>query len=711
MKIKAFLALLVSLCILLPALAQTKPSTTSQFDKTTDDQDDIVKITTNLVQVDVVVTKNGKPVTNLTADDFEVFQDGKRQVITNFAYISNLSDVPDSRVAKKDKLFIPPSGPVKPEVPRRTVAFVVDDLGLSFESINRVRQQLRKFIAEQLQPEDLVAVIRISGEMGVLQQFTTDRRLLDRAVDQLRWNSCSRMGIHLFQPASALSQNLLNEANPCVRDSVLKTTKALRFLVEAMGELPGRKAMVVFSDSLPQTLVATGSAASFPIRGLPDSEGSAESTFPYGTDYGHLYYNVAEMAIRASVVIYSVDTQGIATTGITALDRFSGDARSVQKQMNDLLSQRSQSVLARREGGNILARQTGGFQIRNSNSFGLDQIMEDQGGYYLLGYRPPDETFDRRFHQIRAKVKRSGLSVRTRSGFFGVKEEEVIKMKRGRQSMNLAAASPFGAQDIEIGLASFFVNSRDEGSIIRTFLHLNARDLKFEQVGDRQDATLQLYGVIFGDNGSVVEEVTRRANLSLSQQGYDQTLRDGLRLRLDIGVKRPGSYQMRVAARDEASARTGSAGQFVEVPDLKSNRLAMSGIVLRTVAEASDGADESQDAMTSPARRRFSSESDLYFGSVIYNAALDDSSGRPNLAMEAKLFRDAKNIYSSPEMIVDLTDQPDLARVFTNGRIQLNSGLEPGHYYLQVVIKDKLAKKHSQVVQWVDFEIVEKSAQ
>jgi hypothetical protein len=58
-------------------------------------------------------------------------------------------------------------------------------------------------------------------------------------------------------------------------------------------------------------------------------------------------------------------------------------------------------------------------------------------------------------------------------------------------------------------------------------------------------------------------------------------------------------------------------------------------------------------------------------------------------------------------MIVDLTNQPDLARVFTNGRIQVNSSLGPGHYYLQVSITDKLAKKNSQVVQWVDFEIVE----
>src|ERR1044071_7946561 len=87
MNIKAFLALLLVFSIFFPALAQNKPAQT----QTSDDKDDVVKITTNLVQVDVVVTKDGKPVTNLTAADFEIFEDGKRQTITSFSYISNVS--------------------------------------------------------------------------------------------------------------------------------------------------------------------------------------------------------------------------------------------------------------------------------------------------------------------------------------------------------------------------------------------------------------------------------------------------------------------------------------------------------------------------------------------------------------------------------------------------------------------------------------------
>src|SRR6185437_8984907 len=134
--------------------------------KPADDKDDVVKIRTNLVQVDAVVTKDGKPVTGLTADDFEIYEDGRKQAITNFAYVSNVAGVSGSSVPpkaepapKRDKVTAeaPPSQPIQRDVARRTIAVVVDDLGLSAESMNQVRKRLRKFIAEELQPNDLVA--------------------------------------------------------------------------------------------------------------------------------------------------------------------------------------------------------------------------------------------------------------------------------------------------------------------------------------------------------------------------------------------------------------------------------------------------------------------------------------------------------------------------------------------------------------------------
>src|SRR6185503_6210846 len=160
MKLKIFLALLLLACLVLPVLAQTqtKPAEPPPVpqQKPSDDKDDVVRITTNLVQVDAVVTKDGKPVTNLTTDDFEIYEDGRKQTITSFAYISNVPGAPVPVTPVKTKTLGPPSPRVNPNEPHRTVAFVVDDLGLSGESMGQVRKQLKKFITEQLQPNDLV---------------------------------------------------------------------------------------------------------------------------------------------------------------------------------------------------------------------------------------------------------------------------------------------------------------------------------------------------------------------------------------------------------------------------------------------------------------------------------------------------------------------------------------------------------------------------
>src|SRR5690348_6387017 len=179
MRKRVTLALLLSVCTLLPAMGQQKPA---------DDKDDVVKITTNLVQVDAVVTKDGKPVTNLTADDFELYEDGRKQTITSFAFISNVANAASKTEApKRDKAAAdaPPAQPIQRDVARRTMAIVVDDLGMSAESMNQVRKRLRTFVAEELQPNDLVAIIRTGSDVGALQQFTNDKRVLNRAVDQL----------------------------------------------------------------------------------------------------------------------------------------------------------------------------------------------------------------------------------------------------------------------------------------------------------------------------------------------------------------------------------------------------------------------------------------------------------------------------------------------------------------------------------------------
>src|SRR6267142_2459450 len=253
MKQKAYVAVLLAMMLSGQAFTQqpaSSPQTqkaTSQTSRTTGDEE-VVRITTNVVQLDFVVTdKSGNPVTDLKADDIEVLEDGHPQRITNFSYISTEptnTTTSELNRAPADRSSLPVlSSPLRRESVRRTIAIVVDDLGLSFQSLVPARSALRNFLEKQMEPGDLVAIIRTGGEVGALQQFTSDKRQLLAAIERLRWNPCSRRGINITAPLrqDTLSrENLLSgtrggntstELPPCSNYTLDATLEALRFII------------------------------------------------------------------------------------------------------------------------------------------------------------------------------------------------------------------------------------------------------------------------------------------------------------------------------------------------------------------------------------------------------------------------------------------------------------------------------------------------
>jgi VWFA-related protein len=591
---KILLCFLVSCLLLVHADGQQPQSSKSKPpDAPRDEEQDVVRITTNLVQVDAVVTKDGQQVTDLTAEDFELFEDGRPQTITNFSYVSNVSSVPShltvASSVPRDKTT-PPVLPAaaRPHDVRRTIALVIDDLGMSFESMNQMRRQARKFVDEKLEPNDLVAIIRTGGEVGALQQFTTDKRVLYSAIEHLHWHPCSRAGLYVFAPVGSITPS---GDSPCGGSrNIRDTLRSLKFIVQGMRELPGRKSLVLFSDQLPietQEPATTNSQVESQNNTSAVDTGDADSD-NVNTSYLAQLQKVAEIAIRASVVIYSVDTRGLPYTGITAADRLTGNARSITNQINTTMSSRSMAMFAGREGSDLIARQTGGFLVRNSNDFGLDRIADDQKGYYLLGYRPSGETFNRQFHHIKLKVKGRGLSVRTREGFYGISDEGNRELTPGDHLKN-ALMSPFGVNDIGLRLTTMFTNFAEGGSLLRSLVHITAQDLTFvDEPGGGHKATFDLGIVLFGDNGRVRDSQSRLVTLILHGREYEGALQNGIVYTLDTPLKLSGEFQFRIALRDQNSSRIGSAGQFIQIPNLQNGRLALSGVVLlkdSTIAE------------------------------------------------------------------------------------------------------------------------------
>ena len=189
---------------------QTKKPPIERQEPTRSGDDDVVKITTNLVQIDAVITdKNGKIVNDLRADEVQISEDGQQQKVTHFSFVSSeapaASETPRATPVNKNAPPVPPTK-LHPEDVKRTIALVVDDLGLSFVSTNYVRRALKKFVDEQMQPGDLVAIIRTSGGIGALQQFTADKRQLYAAIERVKWQLNGRSSIGAFAPIEDTSQ-------------------------------------------------------------------------------------------------------------------------------------------------------------------------------------------------------------------------------------------------------------------------------------------------------------------------------------------------------------------------------------------------------------------------------------------------------------------------------------------------------------------------
>jgi VWFA-related protein len=751
MKNNLAISALLLFSLLTSSVAQ---SPSAQVPKQDAGQEDVVSITTNLVQIDVVVTdKEGKPVSGLGPEDFEISESGKRQQITHFSYVEAEASPPSengSLPASKASGAVAPAR-LRREHVRRTVAVVIDDLGISFESIESVRKALRQFVDEQMQASDLVAILRTSSGMGAAQQFTSDKRLLHAAIEGIRWYPAGRVGASTFARANEMySEEIKGDAKAIdeleeARQGIYSagTLSTVKSIVRGFGKMPGRKSVVLFSEMF----------RLFSARGRNER-------------LVNEMRQLTEEANASSTTIYTIDTSGLQTFGLNAEDRASGigylfdprameggggplpaptptpdstqsslsaqaerDSQDAFRKLRGLSEQRenqrgeSQSVLS------YLATRTGGLFVRNRNDLGagMRDVMNDQKGFYLIGFRPGDAPLDartgrRRLRSLEVKVKGSGLKVRARSGYSGITDGESRPARRTRdEQISEALLSPFASDDVRVRLTSLFgVEPGGGGAYLRSLLHVDARDLKFtEEAGGARKAELDIVAVAFGAGGQVVEQGSYPQTVNASAEEYERILRSGLTFIVNFPIKKAGAYQMRVAVREPASERVGTARQLVEVPDLGRGQLALSGVVVSgnnqlaasNTQPASAGGVQSSAAepnsQLGPAVRRLPKGVILEYRYNIYNARLD-TSGRPQLQTQMRLLRDGKEVFTGKVQTLDGSRQPDLKRLNAAGGIRIGPELTPGEYVLQVIVTDLLAPEKSRTaIQWADLEIVE----
>ncbi|MBS1810956.1 MAG: VWA domain-containing protein [Acidobacteria bacterium] len=690
----------------IPTQPPTKPVPLPQQE--TQEPESVFRINTQLVQIDAVVTgKGGVHADDLSEDDFELFVDGKKQPLSYFRLVKTVTAPASTEPPKKydPKAPLPPAStgikPIAPEEVHRTIAFVVDDLGMSFESMYYAREAMKKFIRTQMQEGDLIGIIRTGKGMGALQQFTTDRRVLNLAVEKLTWNPISRDMIPRFADPNAVageSEEMRDSRERAqeFRDTVFSvgTLGAVNFVVRGLRELPGRKMVILLSDGFK----------------LFDKDRN-------NTQVMDNLRRLTDLANRSSVVIYSIDTKGLLPLTPSAADNTRGMS---QQQMNERYGQMSQANFESQDGLVALARETGGFAVLNNNDInvGVSKVMKDNESYYLLGFDPDDEQFDvkyrNKFHSIKIKLKRPGLQVRTRSGYFGIPETlaRTTPKTRDQQFMH-ALYSPFGARDLSMQMTSFFFNSDKGGSFVRSLLHIDASKLNFTDAGNgEKSAKLEIVTFTFDENGRIIENRGHAFGLNFDEARYKAAMMQGFVYQHDTPITKPGAYQFRMVIRDATAEKLGAAGQFINVPDLTKNRLALSGLTLTGRLRPDQPPQQPQttpssnaDTQPTPAVRRFARTGAFEYYAIAFNPQLNSQTHQPQLSIQVEVYQDGKAIFQSTPRQIDVTGQTDMKRIVCGGQLSLTA-LPPGDYLFHLIVTDPLAKKkYGQAEQWMDFSV------
>ena len=744
---------LICLFLIINSLSQTflcqTPQPTATPDVQQEQEEEIVKVSTTLIKVDVVVTdKKNDPVNDLKLEDFEVYENGEKQKITSFTYVSpkpqnNLNNSSadnlnlqndDDGLSLKDKISIPTrSENIDSNNIRRTLVLVVDNLGLNFKSIQLVKKSLEKFIKEQIKPGDLVTIVTTSGA-SVLPSFTSDKKLLLAIVKKLKWSPQSRGGANDYEPVTntlleELSDSrgrdlagvrseasLLEDSDRTGRNnSAIGTLGSLNYIVRGMQNLPGRKALILFSEGFSLSDASSQNSSSSNINSS-DTPSPMNNRFSDGIS--NAFQLLVKTANQSSVVIYTIDPRGLQYLGMATSD---DDVRTAfgrdfkPGQTGDKRTNRDANFRQTQEGLQVLAGETGGFAILNQNNLdkALERIIDDQS-YYLLSYITSAETVDSAkdvFDKVEIKVSNPDLQVRYRSAFYSPdsKIENGIIANTPREKFAQALAFPFKANEIKLNLYSVIGNDVYD-NFARFLINISAEDLDFKKdsKGERQ-TNFDMLAITLDADDKPINQFVQNFTITVNEPTYKNIVKRGFVYVLPVILKKSGVYHFRVAIRDSKTGKIGAAAKFIETPKFEKKRLWLSDLTLITDSKDSakiDSTETDKRVFTDTTLRQFEVPVTVNYGAVIYNAKTEGNAS-PELTVQTRLVQDDKIIQETSPEPISLEKQKDLQRIDLSGKIKLEKNLPPGDYILQIIVTDNLAKKKTQVAtQWINFEII-----
>ena len=335
-------------------------------------------------------------------------------------------------------------------------------------------------------------------------------------------------------------------------------------------------------------------------------------------------------------------------------------------------------------------------------------------------YVPATETFGpakRKFNKLEVKVRQPGLNVAYRSGFFNSAPVEPKSVALSNQGdLARALTSPFASNQIALSANSLFADE-DAGPYVRSFLHIDAKNLSFSDTADGwKTATFDIGAVAFGNNGVAVEQKESQYTIKAKGPTFDTMLQKGFVYVMIVPVKKPGVYQYRVAIRDTTSGKIGSASQILEVPDLSKRKLTISSMAVENVSmsiwqniaagKVGSGPGQIQVPSTllyDTVLREFKAGTVLRYGFEVYNAK-GDGNDMPKLETQAKILQNNATVIEGSLNKVNAAAQNDPKHVKVSGAILLKDTLQPGDYLLQLTVFDRSGKQTA--IQIMPFAIV-----
>jgi len=550
----------------------------------------------NLVSVPVVVRdREGRAVGTLRQEDFQLFDKGKLQAITRFSIDRSSIEKSSSAAIEAE-----PAAPAiaKPALPERYVAYLVDDVHLDRGDLLNARQAMHRHLDQALDPTSRAAIFTTSAV--TLADFTADREKLHDAVNRLQPYTSGidrQMGCPYISYSVAdllvnqklyldgrlfgdqqLYQTILSGTEPELKGAYDDAAMCVGACVpSASDQLSGVPMCVV------QTLIKLREAARLAltygdhetflglgalndvIRKLSVMPGNRNLVlvspgFLLTRDHRTPEYDILDRAIRANVVVNTIDIRGLFTAiyGGSAEQRFSSPA--LQK-MDMNATNEANNVLAE------LAYGTGGTFFHNENDLkrGLNLLAARPEFVYVLGFSPQELKYDGAYHGLKVTVKNSAnLTIQMRRGYWAP-NHAVDPAEQAREEIRETVFSRDEIRDIPVDLQTEFFKLSESKAELTVDSHLDAKSLRFRKADDRNNDALTVVTGLFDPNGNYVAGIERLVQLHLRDQTLEVMRNAGISVKETFDVA-PGRYLVRVVVRDQEGNTTAARNGSVEIP-------------------------------------------------------------------------------------------------------------------------------------------------